>query len=85
VVLLLAAVILAHSGLSVDLPPFTPITPQPDYGSIMVEKSHGRDIGSRRGITITHDSLWMQFSYASDESGASRQLSITRPDTISVE
>lgn len=39
--------------------------------------------GSRRWIAITHDSLWLQFSYASDGSGASTQLSITRPDTIS--
>jgi hypothetical protein len=40
--------------------------------------------GSRRAIAITHDSLRLQFSYASDESGASKQLSITRPDSISV-
>jgi hypothetical protein len=41
-------------------------------------------IGARRSIVITHDSFRMQFSYASDESGAPKQLSITRPDTISV-
>ena len=41
-------------------------------------------IDSRRSIVITHDSLRMQFSYASDASGAPKQLSITRPDTISV-
>jgi hypothetical protein len=55
VVLLIAAVIFTFSGMSVDMSPFTPMTPQPDYWSIRVEKSDARDNGSR---IVTHHGHW---------------------------
>jgi hypothetical protein len=53
--LLIAAVISTFAGLSVAAPPFTPIMPQPDYRSTMVEKSRGQEDASR---IVTHHGTW---------------------------
>jgi hypothetical protein len=53
--LLIAAVIITFSGMSVDAPPFTPIMPQPDYTSIMVEKSRNQEDAGR---IVTHHGHW---------------------------
>jgi len=53
--LLIAAIVSTFAGLSVAAPPFTPIMPQPDFRSAMVEKSRGQEDGSR---IVTHHGTW---------------------------
>jgi hypothetical protein len=60
--LLIAAVISTFAGLSVATPPFTPIVPQPDYRSTMVEKSRGQADVSR---IVTHHRTWTRVDRAS--------------------
>jgi hypothetical protein len=68
--LLIAATISSFAGLSVAAPPFTPIMPQPDYRSTMVEKSPGQQDASR---TVTHHGTWTRI----DRTGSSEYYSAT--------